>query len=83
MLRLAANDREGMQHIGEAPAKAFGGLNSEVLRGNAAAVGCRNDIHDLQLIRHIVGTLDHGCFDPGAAACPLKLARPCGKIILL
>ena len=45
-----------------------------MLRGDDAAVGRRDDIHPLQLVRHPVGALDHRALDADAVARAVKPA---------
>ena len=45
------NYGQSIQHTAEATAKAFRGLCGNVRRCNSTAVGRRDDIHRLQLIR--------------------------------
>ena len=79
----SVNDRQGVQHIVKASPKAFGTFNGKVFHGDTAAIGSRNDIHHLQLIRHPVAALQLGCFDPDAVTCAVKCACSLQEFICL
>ena len=69
---LAGDSRKGIHHIAEATQKALGLHSGAMCRGDAAAVGCGNDIHRLQMVGHITAAPNFICGDSNADARAFK-----------